>query len=144
MKRLLCALVAGAALVGCGTDRPQPGPTTTSTTERPTTTTSRPRPTTTTTRPATTTTSTTTTTAPAPPPFDPPPVVGSTCDAIGRQVTEGEPGYRGELDRDGDGLACEEYAYSPPPDEGDYLMCIVDIINTPVTDPRGPDCEGVR
>ncbi|HEY8526505.1 MAG TPA: excalibur calcium-binding domain-containing protein [Acidimicrobiales bacterium] len=83
-------------------------PPTTTTTAPPTTTTTAP-PTTTTTAPPTTTTAPPTTTT-APPPTQPP-VHYDDCWDAWRQgaapIEQGEPGYRPELDYDGDGVACE-------------------------------------
>jgi eukaryotic-like serine/threonine-protein kinase len=108
----------GAASAGPRSTTTTTVPTTTTTTAPPTTTTTAP-PTTTTEPPTTTTTAppTTTTTAPptttttVPPPPTPPPVYYEDCwDAwsVGAApIEQDEPGYRPELDRDHNGVACE-------------------------------------
>jgi hypothetical protein len=121
MKRVLVAAVLLAALTACGDadTPPETGDTTTTVEPAPTTTAV----------PTTTTTTTTPPPAPVataevpvqpapvqppavePPPVEPPAAYYKNCDAAraagAAPIHQGEPGYRAGLDRDGDGIACD-------------------------------------
>ncbi|HEX5522814.1 MAG TPA: excalibur calcium-binding domain-containing protein [Pedococcus sp.] len=116
ISRIILALCAALALTACSDTGAPSAPTTTVTPPLTTT-----MPTTTTT--TTTITTTTTVSRPLPPaapantpevnvPDAPAPAYYANCDAARRAgaapIRRGEPGYRRDLDRDGDGIACDK------------------------------------
>lgn len=140
MRKPIAGLVLAATMIGCSDGDPETSPRTTTTTVARSTT-SRP--------PTTSTTSTTlppTTTSTTPPTTDVPPLPETyyaTCAEAPGPVLAGEPGYRPALDRDGDGIACDDQALPAPPDEGDYLVCLQALIVDSPLDPMPAECEAL-